>query len=60
MLNRVRRRTSNRGLDPIETVQADMAALPVSDATADLCRLCYSGLTSSITPKRCSLRSRDA
>jgi SAM-dependent methyltransferase len=43
MLNRVRRRAATRGLNPIEAVRADMAALPFSDATADLC-LCYSGL----------------
>jgi len=43
MLNRVRRRAAKHRLDPIETVQADMAALPVPDATVDLC-LCYSGL----------------
>jgi ubiquinone/menaquinone biosynthesis C-methylase UbiE len=43
MLNRVRHRAATRGLDPIETVRADMAALPLSDATVDLC-LCYSGL----------------
>lgn len=43
MLNRVRRRATTCGLDPIEAVRADMAALPLSDATVDLC-LCYSGL----------------
>ena len=43
MLDRVRHRAADRALQHCETVQADMTALPVEDATADLC-LCYSGL----------------
>lgn len=51
MLNRVRRRAATRGLDPVETVRADMAALPFSYATVDLC-LCYSGLHIVDNPQR--------
>lgn len=51
MLNRVRQRAATRGLDPIETVRADMTALPFSNASADLC-LCYSGLHIIDNPQR--------
>jgi ubiquinone/menaquinone biosynthesis C-methylase UbiE len=43
MLDRARRRAASRRLSQIETVAADMCALPLADETADLC-LSYSGL----------------
>lgn len=45
MLARCRRRVRERGLDPtqVELVYGDMLALPLPDASADLC-LAYSGL----------------
>jgi ubiquinone/menaquinone biosynthesis C-methylase UbiE len=43
MLARARRRAEERGLAQIELIQADMCALPLADASVDLC-LSYSGL----------------
>ncbi|HZV72375.1 MAG TPA: class I SAM-dependent methyltransferase [Conexibacter sp.] len=45
MLARCERRVHERGLDPatVELIEADMRALPLPDAVADLC-LSYSGL----------------
>ncbi len=43
MLGRARRRAAGRRLSQVETVAADMLALPFADATADLC-LSYNGL----------------
>jgi SAM-dependent methyltransferase len=43
MLVRAQRRARTRSLDQVETVKADMCALPFPDAIADLC-LSYSGL----------------
>jgi len=43
MLSRVRAKAAKRGLRQVETMQADMRALPLADASVDL--LCsYSGL----------------
>lgn len=43
MLDRCAHRAAARGLNQVETIQADMCALPLADATADVC-LNYSGL----------------
>jgi ubiquinone/menaquinone biosynthesis C-methylase UbiE len=50
MLGRARRRAGARALNQIETVSADMRALPFSDAIADLC-LSYSGLHAVADPE---------
>jgi SAM-dependent methyltransferase len=42
-LARCRRRAGARSLDQVEPMQADMCALPLADASVDLC-LAYSGL----------------
>ncbi len=43
MLARLRRRVAARGLDQVEPIESDMRALPLPDASAELC-LSYSGL----------------
>lgn len=51
MLTRIRRRAAKRGLRQVETVEADMCALPFEDSLADLC-LAYSGLHCVHEPER--------
>lgn len=51
MLARARRRATERGLPQVETVPADMCALPFDDGFADLC-LSYSGLHCVTDPER--------
>lgn len=51
MLERVRARAAARGLTQVETVDADMRALPLADASAEL--FCsYSGLHMVLEPAR--------
>ena len=51
MLERTRRRAAARSLGQVETVSADMQALPFADGFADLC-LSYSGLHVVPHPRR--------